>query len=1404
MEEHGKLDQLLSELDGDGFRTWFDMCLYLDRMRDNRSSAPLFSGSFEDFRRRIASGVAFVTFDYGIDGVSIEITKYARALEQLLAEDVVGDGLPVHLLGAEFKEEADHILDGHWQRHVLNDSLSFDAWHGYKSLCFTRLQRGSEEYNDLAQRIRRETRSLVEELGRYLLDHRIGLVIPVNVCSNPGNLSLSFALTMVSEALQIPVFNNSHDFYWEGGAPQRKHSKGSPQGIRDHFFRNEHVGEVFSMVETLYPWSSPLWYQAVINDSQMNHLIRRDGFNPMACGVLPTAVDTERYRPRNEKERHVILGNLEKIFTGRSGRLRAMEPDEWLRHLPPRPPARQDPVVLGAGGEDVRFMVNNILLLQPTRILPRKRIHLDFKFIESLLNLPEMQTHFFRNEELQITLLISGPYTPAHYPHLKELVRRFATLRARVHHELADRIFLAFCFGSETNPAGEGEKVLIEEIYAVANLVMLPSLQEGRGLPIIEAAASGTPVLCHRYDPEAVYSKVIGEDLQEEMRLKVFEFSGSRIPPAIVREFSRVLHDPQMFDGTAAHNREAARRRFGFRALAIVFNGMLHRLWQRNALLPEALEEAAGAFSRAAELTGPVPAGLADCDRRSYLPGLNKLEYMIRLKSLIDPSYFRTEEKRLRGDLYSFGKDLLNSRALVNKPGPAEKARFFVLLEALFLLHYGEEEIVADHSLSYRHRHRRRYPYRQITLPELKGVAGLLFHDVFGRDIRPEISTRTSGLQKGFAGGLAEVMGGGAPAIDDSQELFRVFARHVPLAWFPGARFLAEMRLLVLRVLKNRLGIPPGQVLAAGDLDGVDPDTTGSITMFVRCRALDTEMTRDAVLDWLGKKANREVELLYEHGFFRVVGHDTLGPGVHLGQVGGEARDELVRIKEDGGVGVAFGVDNLMGLDFIDLPTFRIGWNALPEVAAWLGIPAGSNWVLRVPAGLRPDVSYPTPLQSPADLSRTLRGEEMALCVERFGEEEVLNRLREDAVRQGSPVQQVLDGLLRRSDGEVQEGPFQWQSLTGLHSDGEPWSGALVRIPMGAGMPWSFVGVDRETFAGPEMPSSCTLMNLVEMEEAARGGRVQVAWNGGYILNPELVGKLGLDEGFIGSPLGLFIREGVVESLPLFNKSTFCFLKDGGAEIRRAGLSRGLSITAGDATVELRPEHYESRETAGPSWYDLLSKETVLPAAGRMIYHLIGNRIFRVIDGDQDGGQLCPVGLTVSLPRHEAPDEWQVDCRVRFTLPGWDDVETAVEAGPGLVRDGQVRISMEEEGWTTPRSIATQAARLDFTHMRGPKIAAGLTGDGSIVVAAVNGRIRESVGATHEDLARILIEQGAVSAMGFDPGGSATLIAAGRQLNVSPYNPAYEENHLSLPPCPRFVGNGILAKLPDHSRKNRL
>ncbi len=94
--------------------------------------------------------------------------------------------------------------------------------------------------------------------------------------------------------------------------------------------------------------------------------------------------------------------------------------------------------------------------------------------------------------------------------------------------------------------------------------------------------------------------------------------------------------------------------------------------------------------------------------------------------------------------------------------------------------------------------------------------------------------------------------------------------------------------------------------------------------------------------------------------------------------------------------------------------------------------------------------------------------------------------------------------------------------------------------------------------------------------------------------------------------------------------------------------------------------------------------------------------------------------------------------------------------------------------------------------MRGPKIAIGLDGDGTLTVLAVNGRIRESTGATHVDMAEILKARGVQTAMGFDPGGSATLVVGEETLNISPYNPDYERNVYALPPEPRGVANAVV------------
>ena len=144
-----------------------------------------------------------------------------------------------------------------------------------------------------------------------------------------------------------------------------------------------------------------------------------------------------------------------------------------------------------------------------------------------------------------------------------------------------------------------------------------------------------------------------------------------------------------------------------------------------------------------------------------------------------------------------------------------------------------------------------------------------------------------------------------------------------------------------------------------------------------------------------------------------------------------------------------------------------------------------------------------------------------------------------------------------------------------------------------------------------------------------------------------------------------------------------------------------------------------------------------------------------------------------------------------------ENIEHAVEAGPLLLSKRKIDINMKLEGWKTGNSIATQAARLDYTDMRGPKIAVGTDRLGNLAVLTINGRIRESVGATHQDMAEIMQKFDITDAMGFDPGGSSTLVIAGQTMNISPYNHKYEENIYSLPPEPRAVSNAVIGYISD-------
>ena len=763
----------------------------------------------------------------------------------------------------------------------------------------------------------------------------------------------------------------------------------------------------------------------------------------------------------------------------------------------------------------------------------------------------------------------------------------------------------------------------------------------------------------------------------------------------------------------------------------------------------EAAVEAAHARHLAA--TGDGLERVARVQRRRYLSGLTPLEYMIRLASLIDPNAFRIEEKTRRGRVFDFAHDCL-ARSDADADSAAGR-EFLQACEYLFEWHRGEDELVVDHSLSYRHRHLRHYPHRKLTEPELCGLVAVLAEDLLpapGDATRP--APEASLLRSEFG------------CIDARPGLEAALAAGRPVLLIPDSEGSATL-IDDLRWLGERMGEASLTVLArAGWGCG---SATGS--------ALQAALEDDP--HWNDAMAAGRVRVVISH---------AVSAATHLAQLGEEATAAIDELRAAGGLVLAIGHGNTLSLDCLDVDSWRVGRCADALQASYMDLAPGETYCLWVPAALRPSLAYPTPIQTPREFAAALDSPAWERAVERRGEAAVLAALADDADRYGTPVTEVLDGLLAEAaDGA--EAALESHRFTGLHSNGEPWSGAYARLRLDAG--WHFDTVFAQS-------RSDTVLDLMAQYRQAGGADAPLAWNGGYILNAELVGKLALPESYIGTPLGLLIDRGRVRSLPLLNKPAMGFSDDGEVVIREANLRAGLSIAVaggGELVLPATARHRPSEDE--PAYFDLFHDGEALELDGRVAFRFAGGRIISV-HRDIASLPLLPVGLTVTVPEDQAPAGWSAGVEVEYTLPDWAGISGAIEAGPMLVREGRESIEMDDGGWKTPASIRTQAARLDYTHMRGPKIAVGLSAEHELLVVAINGRIRESVGSTHGEMAKILIDMGAVTAMGFDPGGSVTLVVNGRQLNISPYNRNYMESPLSMPPQPRFVGNAVLAFPP--------
>ncbi len=580
-EPYDRFHHLESVLDRCHPADWGDIHTLLNQIK--YSKKPAIISSNELYLEYFSRGTAFITFSYGIDGVSIETSKYARILSSLFSPA----GTPsIYMIGGNFKPHSSSILNPEWHRSKMGGIDGWNKWEGgrwFNALYRKEMEANSEESNLLTKEVYSQAASIAKRLGKYFIDHQISLVIPVNVASNPGNLALTLGLVLVTEILGIYVLNSNHDFYWEAGKPLSEREPGEKPGVRDHFFLNFIINKTFaSLFRSLYPWNGSRWLQVNINARQSRKLITKFGFSEGKVFEVSTCLADTFFQEYSKKDVIDVRQRMGYILSTGEAIMRPVpiadhlsRVDQWMKN--------QQPIILGArSGLSVDPRSKDlIILLQPTRIVGRKRIYRNLELMDALFRRSGLRQEFETNPNRQLILHITGPTPKEHQKDLERILFAYQKTTSKLPESLADRIYLAFSVGHEGGPSQSNiniEPLTIESIYRMADVVVFPSKNEGRGLPIIEASASGIPIICSHYRPREVFSDVIGEELPEELQIRYTLFPEGKIQDAFAAEVANLLIQPGRKQSITSHNKEAVQARYSHSALKNKFERILHQL----------------------------------------------------------------------------------------------------------------------------------------------------------------------------------------------------------------------------------------------------------------------------------------------------------------------------------------------------------------------------------------------------------------------------------------------------------------------------------------------------------------------------------------------------------------------------------------------------------------------------------------------------------------------------------------------------------------------------------------------------------------------------------------------------------------------------------------------------------
>ncbi|TSA49955.1 glycosyltransferase [archaeon] len=134
----------------------------------------------------------------GTDGVSLEMGKWAQALERM--------GHEVHLCAGDLGTAEGFLIEELYHHREDVERITHNAFHRLSD--YESEEALEREILELADRIERGLRAFVDEFS-------IDLLVPNNIWSIGVNLSAAVAFTRVVRELRIPTIAHHHDFYWE-------------------------------------------------------------------------------------------------------------------------------------------------------------------------------------------------------------------------------------------------------------------------------------------------------------------------------------------------------------------------------------------------------------------------------------------------------------------------------------------------------------------------------------------------------------------------------------------------------------------------------------------------------------------------------------------------------------------------------------------------------------------------------------------------------------------------------------------------------------------------------------------------------------------------------------------------------------------------------------------------------------------------------------------------------------------------------------------------------------------------------------------------------------------------------------------------------------------------------------